>query len=313
MIFICILCCICILIILLVISDKLTLLLERGKIVANGKMVEIDGGNMHVYAEGKQREGRPTIVVMSGSSIPSPAYNYKKLYCRFSKVYRVVVPEKFGYGYSDIVSSPRDVETVLEQTRKALQLAGEYAPYILMPHSMSGIEAQLWALKYPKEVLAIIGLDMALPSHYENMNVGFGMKCYKFFTTIVRHLGLQRFSIVQKAAGVYDANVLTSTEWQQEKYLIHKMTFNRMIYEEATTILTSATLVKNIGIPKTPMLLFVSDGTVQKGWIDNYKKYISMAPNAKMVELKCGHMMHNYCAEVITSTSMEYIEKLGSY
>lgn len=311
MIFIYILCCISVLMILLVISCKLTLLWEKDKFAANGKMVEIDGGNMHVYAEGKRRGGKPAIVVMSGSSIPSPVYNYKKLYCRFSEAYRVVVPEKFGYGYSDIGSSPRDVETILEQTRKALQLAGEYAPYILMPHSMSGIEAQLWALKYPEEVQAIIGLDMALPSHYENMFAGSRMKYYKFFTTIVRHLGLQRFSIVQKAAGVYDANVLTRTEWQQEKYLIHKMTFNSMIYEEAAAILASATLVKNIGVPKTPMLLFVSDGTVGKGWIDHYKKYISIAPNAEMIELKCGHMMHNYCAEVIAGTAMEYIEKSG--
>lgn len=311
MIFIYILCCILILIILLVISHKLTLLLEKNKIAANGKMVEIDGGNMHVYAEGKQREGIPAIVVMPGSSIPSPVYNYKKLYSRLSELYRVVVPEKFGYGYSDIVNSPRDVETVLEQTRKALQLAGECAPYILMPHSMSGIEAQLWALKYPKEVLAIIGLDMALPSHYENMTAGFRMKCYKFFTTIVRHLGLQRFAIIQKAAGVYDANVLSSSEWQQEKYLIHKNTFNKMTYEEAAAISTSAALVKNIGVPKTPMLLFVSDGTVGKEWIDIYKKYISTAPNAKMIELKCGHMMHNYCAEAIASTTIEYIKRLG--
>lgn len=104
--------------------------------------------------------------------------------------------------------------------------------------------------------------------------------------------------------------MLTSTEWQQEKYLIHKMTFNSMIYEEAAAILTSALMVKNIGIPKTPMLLFVSDGTVEKGWIDHYKKNISVAPNAEMIELECGHMMHNYCAEIIASTSMEYIEKL---
>lgn len=53
---------------------------------------------MHVYAEGKRWVGKPAIVVMSGSSIPSPAYNYKKLYYRFSEAYRVVVPEKFGYG-----------------------------------------------------------------------------------------------------------------------------------------------------------------------------------------------------------------------
>lgn len=56
MILIYILCCISILIILLVFRHELTLLSEKDKIAANGKMVKIDGGNMHVYAKGKQRE-----------------------------------------------------------------------------------------------------------------------------------------------------------------------------------------------------------------------------------------------------------------
>lgn len=294
-----------------VIIHKIFTTLEKDKIVPNGKIVQVDGNDMHVYALGEQRAEEPTIVVMSGSSLPSPVYNYKKLYSKFSDMYRVAVPEKLGYGYSDISDSPRDVATILEQTRKALQLSGENAPYILMPHSMSGIEAQLWALKYPKEVVAIIGLDMALPSHYENMNLGFGMSCYKFLTSIVRHIGLQRLPVFQKATGVYDAAALSSEEWQQEKYLIHKMTLNRMIYEEAREILKSSMEVKKAGAPTVPMLLFVSDGKVQKGWINHYNEYIAMASNAEMVPLDCGHMMHNHCDEMIASIVKEYIKNLA--
>ena len=70
---------------------------------------------------------------MSGSSMPSPVYNYKKLYSRFSDEYRVIVREKFGYGYSALNDSNRDIDTILQQTRQALKLAGEPPPYILMP------------------------------------------------------------------------------------------------------------------------------------------------------------------------------------
>lgn len=73
--------------------------------------------------------------------MPSPVYNYMKLANELSDTYRVAVPEKSGYGYSDISNSPRDVETVLIQTRKSLELAGQKPPYVLMPHSMSGIKA----------------------------------------------------------------------------------------------------------------------------------------------------------------------------
>lgn len=302
---------VCVVILFFVVMHKVLLSSEKSKIVPNGKIVQVDGKNMHVYAEGEHRDGKPTIVVLSGSSEPSPVYNYKKLYEKFTDEYHVAVPEKLGYGYSDITNDSRDVETILSQTREALRLAGEKPPYILMPHSMSGIESQLWALKYPDEVVAIIGLDMALPSHYEHMNLGFGTVCYKFFSSVVRHLGVQRLTSLHKATGVYDVNALSSEDWQQEKYLINKMTLNKMIYKEATDILESAKSVKNAGVPSTPMLLFVSDGKVQKGWIDYYKQYIELAPNAKMVQLNCGHMMHNYCAEEITSTAKEFIKELA--
>lgn len=49
--------------------------------------------------------------------------------------------------------------------------AGIEGPYVLCPHSMSGIEALYWAQKYPDEIEAIVGLDMAVPEYYENMRI----------------------------------------------------------------------------------------------------------------------------------------------
>ena len=74
--------------------------------------------------------------------------------------------ERAGYGFSDTADTPRDIDTVLEETREALTLAGESGPYILFPHSLSGIEAIYWGQKYPSEVKGIIGLDAAVPSLY---------------------------------------------------------------------------------------------------------------------------------------------------
>ena len=47
---------------------------------------------------------------------------------------------------------------MLNEVRQGLSLAGESGPYILFPHSMSGLEAVYWAQQYPDEVTAIIGL-----------------------------------------------------------------------------------------------------------------------------------------------------------
>ena len=44
--------------------------------------------------------------------------------------------------------------------------AGEQGPFILLPHPMAGLEAIRWKQKYPDEIKAVIGLDMAFPGLY---------------------------------------------------------------------------------------------------------------------------------------------------
>ena len=87
----------------------------------------------------------PKLVFMSASGTVSPIYDFRILYEKLIPDFRIIVVEKFGYGYSDLYEGP----------------------FILLPHSMSGLEAIRWAQLYPEEVEAIIGLDMATPQTYK--------------------------------------------------------------------------------------------------------------------------------------------------
>lgn len=133
-----------------------------------GQLVDINGNNMSIYVEGS---GSRTLVFLSGSGTCSPILDFKSLYSLLSDDYRIVVVEKFGYGYSDVVDEDRNIQTILSETRLALNKAGIEGPYVLCPHSMSGIEALYWVQKYPDEIEAIIGLDMAVPEYYESMEI----------------------------------------------------------------------------------------------------------------------------------------------
>jgi pimeloyl-ACP methyl ester carboxylesterase len=130
-----------------------------------GQYVEVDGYKMNIYTEG---EGKHTLLLLSGSGTAAPVLDFKSLYSLLSSDYKIVVIEKFGYGFSDVVDRERSFETILRQDREALTKAGIEGPYILCPHSMSGIEAIMWAQNYPDEVEAIVGLDMALPRAYDH-------------------------------------------------------------------------------------------------------------------------------------------------
>ena len=88
---------------------------------------------------------------MSGSATVAPVYDFKVLYEKLANYFRIIVIEKFGYGYSDIYDSPSDIDTLVSVQKQALEMIGENGPYILMPHSMSGIEALRWKQIYSKQ------------------------------------------------------------------------------------------------------------------------------------------------------------------
>lgn len=159
----------CSLIIFFMISaiyHHIMLKIKRTKIRHLGTAVEVDGHKMNVYLEGKKPDKKATIVLLSGSGVASPIYDYKIRYSKLTDEYQVAVVEKFGYGYSDISGLPRDVATLVEEDRKALKEAGVEAPYVLMAHSMSALEAIYWFNTYPEEVEKIVGLDMDVPDSY---------------------------------------------------------------------------------------------------------------------------------------------------
>ena len=145
---------------------------EKDLLTPLGELVEVNGHNMSIYTEG---EGNKTLVFLSGGGTCSPILDFKSLYSLLSSEYKIVVVEKLGYGFSDIVEEKRDIDTILSETRMALDQAGIQGPYVLCPHSLSGLEALYWAQKYPDEVEAIVGLDMAVPAYYDEMDISIPM------------------------------------------------------------------------------------------------------------------------------------------
>lgn len=119
-----------ILLFIIYINHQIRLKKETDLRLPLGQMVEVDGHNMSVYVEGA---GDATLVFMSGGGTCSPILDFKSLYSLLSDTYQIVVVEKFGYGFSDVVDKSRDIDSILEDTRTALAAAGLHAPYVLCP------------------------------------------------------------------------------------------------------------------------------------------------------------------------------------
>lgn len=263
-----------------------------------GALVEVNGHNMSVYIEGKEDK---TLVFLSGGGTCSPILDFKSLYSLLTDEYKIVVVEKFGYGFSDVVDENRDIDTILSETRMALEKAEVQGPYILCPHSMSGLEALYWAQKYPKEVEAIIGLDMAVPGYYDEMNISIPvMKAGQYGAA----LGITRWIPSLAESDAMKFGTLSDKEKEIYRAVFYQRTATVTMINEMKTVKDNANVVKEKGVPQVPMLLFVSNGSggtgfTEERWRSIPKEYISASENARFIELDCPHYVHDYKYEEI--------------
>ena len=253
-----------------------------------GQLVEVDGHKMSVYTEGT---GDKTLVFLSGSDTPSPILDFKSLFSLLSDEYRIVVVERFGYGFSDIVDKPRDIATVLSETRAALAVADIDGPYVLCPHSMSGLEALYWAQQYPEEVEAIVGLDMAVPDAYENFKNNVFMNATSQFNA---KTGIIRLVPLLNELDCVKHGTLTEEEKKIAHALLYKNFSNKTTINELKYVSENATIVGAGEIPQVPMLLFISNDTSTTELTDATQRYANTAENTKVIQLDCPHYVHDY-------------------
>lgn len=274
-----------------------------------GTMVDVNNHKLHVYAEGS---GVPTLVFMSGGGTSAPVLDFKALYTRLSNQYRTVVIEKAGYGYSETAKISRDIDTLVEESRAALTLAGEKAPYVLFPHSMSGIEALYWAQKYPDEVAAIVGLDPAIPEVYEYYPLP--SKFMMGLTTFAARIGITRvFPSIADSSSAIKENHLSEHEKDIYRALFYKNTQSSNMNEEIKMIVENARKVSNGGIPDVPMYFFISNGKdlPLDDWGTYLVSYIDRVKDGKYMILDYGHYIHNEAPDIIAEKSVEFIENMA--
>ena len=277
-----------------------------------GRIVEVNDKKLHVYLEG---EGNLTLVFMSGHGTSNPTLDFKPLWKRMADEYRIAVVEKSGYGWSETSNSPRDIDTVLEETRKALELSGEKGPYVLFPHSMSGLEAIYWVQKYPDEVKAIIGLDPCTPETFDILPKP--EKRQLNFMYFISRIGLSRFmpeSEVGKNLPLMKSDELSEEEKNQYLAVFYKSAFTKDMLREVNYIKDNAEIIAQNEVPiNTPMYFFISvdQEASQIGWKEALFNYLSNITIGNHMLLATGHYVHYDKADIIAKEAKAFLKDMN--
>ena len=120
----------------------------------SGQLVDIGGRRINLHCTGA---GGPTIILMAG--IFSWSVVWYKTQPVIAQKTRVCAFDRAAYGFSDPASRPQIISEVVEDLHKALQTGSIPGPYVLVGHSLGGLEARIYAQRWPEEVVGMVLVD----------------------------------------------------------------------------------------------------------------------------------------------------------
>lgn len=118
------------------------------------KMVDIGTHKLHLQCTGT---GRPTIVIDTG--IGETTQSWAPMIEALSSERRVCAYDRAGYGKSEPGPMPRDSRKAADELHLLLTNSSEDGPFLLLGHSLGGLNMQVYANNYPDEVNGLILLD----------------------------------------------------------------------------------------------------------------------------------------------------------
>ena len=267
-----------------------------------GQLVEVEGKKLNVYTAGK---GKKTLVFLAGLATNAPVLDFKALYSKLEDDYRIVVVERLGYGYSDDGNDDRSLDRQVEQTRKALKAAKISGPYVLVPHSIAGLETIHWANHYPEEVEAIIGLDMTMPHTEVSDHMDLLFQTFQ----LGGMLGLARLPIFfdENSSPAIKSGALNDQEKAIFKALFHQRSITQAVMNEVKDRKKNVETINKEPVPQIPTLIFAA---VQKGGEAPKleKEFVAQNAQAKLVTLEGSHYIHDEKPEEIAQQIKDFLK-----
>jgi pimeloyl-ACP methyl ester carboxylesterase len=117
-------------------------------------LIDIGSHRLYIHCVG---EGNPTVVIEPGMG--ESYESWEPIMESLSQTTSVCAYDRAGYGQSDIGPMPRDSQTEADELHALLLESGVEGPYILVGHSLGGLNMQVFAASYPEQAAGAVLLD----------------------------------------------------------------------------------------------------------------------------------------------------------
>lgn len=120
------------------------------------------GFRLHIYSTG---EGGPAVILDAGAGCIS--LDWALVQPEIAKFTQVCSYDRAGFGWSEESPNDRTSKNFVEELHSLLQRAQIPPPYILVGHSLGGLNMRLYATLYPDEVAGMVLVDASHEDLFE--------------------------------------------------------------------------------------------------------------------------------------------------
>ena len=280
--------------------NRMLLPRERRRVDPYGRLVDVDGRKLHVVALGN---GDETIVLLAGSNVPLPSADFGPLMRLLAERFTVVCIEYLGVGQSDTTPAPRTNDNITREIRAALSQAGLSPPYVLMPHSASGIYSEHFAAQHPEEVSSIIMLDTTSSAVEDTRVPPFVYQLAKLPQATGASRIVNRFVVprlLRKERGY------TQREIRDYRMFMNRL-FNDTVIDQNIRFPDNVREVRQSAFPDgIPVLKLVPECTLRRVGDDYQREHLRrLGPNATYEVVEGTHFIHHTDPERIVQATID--------
>jgi len=279
-----------------------------------GELIKIGNDRMHIYGQGK---GSPTLLFSCGGGFGFSLGNYYHTFSKLMKRTRVVVYDRFGFGWSDSTAKPRTLKQINQDLHELLHRSQERGPYVLVGHSLGATEVLQFAQRYPKLVTGVVMLDGVSPSFYQKNQ---GVFVTNFVTYVVASF-LRFTGILRVLLKLHELKEVDIPEPEKRiSKLSAMMMYNRIFspnaLQEILALQKGDELESKLG--DMPLLVVAAENAnmkkaMRQDWIDCQERLLALSTNSKRKLLKgTDHMFPIKQPEIVTEEISWFMDNMLS-
>ncbi len=125
-----------------------------GRHARPGRLIDVGGHRLHAVCRG---EGTPIVLLESG--IAASSLSWTLVQPEVATFTRVCAYDRAGLAWSDLASSPRTFDRIVQELRAVLMDIAPRGPYVLVGHSFGSFVVRGYAAHFPSDVAGVVLVD----------------------------------------------------------------------------------------------------------------------------------------------------------